>query len=248
LSHEDPFAALPEPDAEAGSGGLAGNDTVSIQQLRHPLSHRWRIELAQLQTALNKGHVKRANKLMSKALKEPAAAPYAHGILGTHYLKEGWPAAAVPELEKAARVLPMAALHSNLGYALCLTGQTQRGEEEFQEALSLDGASPQARFLMGVVLLNQRSREREARYDLGMAAASLPTARLALAVCDLRRGEEQAAENEISQFLGPNRKSDLLRVWSWASDVASKPQPATAFGFPYQIAGSPQKPPAAPRD
>lgn len=239
MEHNDPFGMIPTPDAQANSIAPAGSDAVSVHQLQHPLSHRWLALLAQFQSDLEKGHVKSANKVMAKALKEPAAAPYVHAILGTHYLKKGWPFAAVPELEKAAQALPMPSLHSNLGYALCLTGQTKRGEVELQKALSLDGDAPQTRFLMGVILLNQKSREREAQYDLRMAQSKVPTAHLALAICHMRQGEMQAAENQISEFLGPNRKNDLLRMWNWASEVASQPQPATAFGFPYLISGSP---------
>lgn len=247
LNHNDPLGALSAPGAEANPGAPAGSDTVSVQQLRHPLSHRWEMLLAQLQSDLAKGHVKHANKLMARALKDPAAAPYAHGILGTHYLKHGWPAAAIPELQQAAQTLPMASVHSNLGYALCLMGQTKRGEEELQEALSLDGNSSQTRFLMGIVLLNQKSRDREARYDLRMAVGKVPTARLALAISHMRRGEMQAAENQLCQFLGPNRQDDLLRLWTWASKAASQPQPATAFGFPHQTSGAAQTPIAVSR-
>ena len=245
MQNNDPFGMIPMPDPQANPGAPAGSDTISVQQLRHPISHRWMVQLAQFQSDLEKGRVKSANKLMAKALKEPSAAPYAHGILGTHYLKKGWAAAAVPELEKAAQALPLSSLHSNLGYALCLTGQTRRGEEELQEALSLNGDAPQTRFLMGVVLLNQKSREREALYDLRMAVSKVPVAHLALAICHMRQGEMQAAENQLDEFLGPNRKNDLLRLWSWASEAASKSQPATAFGFPYQLSSPAQQASAA---
>src|SRR5581483_7041373 len=116
----------------------------------------------------------------AQALEDPSAAPYAHAILGTEYLKEGQPRAAIPELEHAAGVLPMAGIHSNLGYALCLTGQEKRGEHEFEEALRIDGNSAQARFLMGILLLNQKSRDQEARYNLNLAQDRVHSAHLAL--------------------------------------------------------------------
>lgn len=166
-----------------------------------------------------------------EALKEPSAAPYAHAILGTEYLRNGHPAAAVPELEDAAQVLQMSGIHSNLGYALCLTGQGQRGREELREALRLNGDSASARFLMGIALLNEKSQQKQAEYNLNLAKKDVPSARLALAVSHLRDGDKDGAEKQVREFLGPNQDLYFTLVWQWASGAAANSHPARAFGF-----------------
>lgn len=213
--------------------GLApnGQQMVSVEQLRHPLTRKGRKLLQKVESYLRLGQRDKAIEQLAVAIHERSAAPYAHGILGTEYLRTGHARAAIPELEEAARVLPIAGVHSNLAYALCLTGQSQRGEQELQEALRLDGGSPQARFLMGVLLLGRKSRDHEARYDLKMALKYVPSAHLALAVCHLRDGENEAAQKELRQYLGPAREIQLPVLMQWASAAAARPDPATAFGL-----------------
>jgi len=53
----------------------------------------------------------------------------------------------------------MATDHANLGYAYCMTGKGQIGEQELREAIKLDNTSPQAQYLLGLLLLDQKSPE-----------------------------------------------------------------------------------------
>jgi Tfp pilus assembly protein PilF len=207
---------------------------VSVAQLRHPLSRKGFELIQTLLSYLNMGQREKAQAELVKALQEPSAAPYAHAILGTEYLMESQVAAAVPELENAAQVLPISSVHSNLGYALCMTGQSKRGQRELEEALRLDGESSKARYLMGVLLLNQKSREQEAQFDLKLAEGHIPEAHLALAVCHLRRGERAAAKQQVEEYLGADRNAEFYSVWVWVSAAAAAAHPAHAFGFPDQ--------------
>ena len=137
-----------------------------MAQLRHPLTRKGMKLIKKVESYLKLGQRDKAHEKLVEALQEPSAAPYAHAILGTEYLKDGRPAAAVPELEDAASVLAIAGVHSNLGFALCLTGHLAHGRQELAEALRLDGDSAQARFLMGVALLNEQSEQKAAEYNL----------------------------------------------------------------------------------
>jgi tetratricopeptide (TPR) repeat protein len=222
-----PFVPTPEETARQQSGPA----TVSIQQLSHPLSGKGERLLAKVESYLRRGQRTKAQEQLAQALKEPSAAPYAHAILGTEYLRDGHALAAIPELENAAYVLPIAGIHSNLGFALCMTGQGKRGKQELQEALRLDGDSPKARFLMGVVLLNERSRAREAQYDLRMAHSKVRSAHLALAVCYVRAGETHAAEQQLREYLGADYDTKILPVWQWAFAAALDTDPAAHFGL-----------------
>jgi Tfp pilus assembly protein PilF len=202
-----------------------------VAQLSHPLTGKDRRLLQKIESYFKVGQRAKAKEQLANALKKPATAPYAHAIVGTEYLKEGQPRAAVPELEDAARVLSSAGIHSNLGYALCMTGQPKRGEQELEEALRLDGNSLKARLLMGILLLNQTSREQDAHYNLSLAQKSVRSAHLALAVYHLRRGEKDAAEEQVHEYLGPQRSGDFPMFWQWVSEAAEQAHPAVAFGF-----------------
>jgi len=219
------------PEVQESGAPDAGHNTVSVRELQHPLSRKGRKLIEKVESYLQIGQNAKAKQELAEAFKEPSAAPYAHAILGTEYLKEGKPAAAIPELEDAARVLSTAGIHSNLGYALCLTGQGNRGAQEFEEALRLDGDTVQARFLLGVLLLNQKSREQEARYELNLAQRRMRSAHLALAVYHVRRGEKDAAEEQVQEYLGQSRAANFPSVWQWVCDAADRPHPAEAFGF-----------------
>lgn len=215
-----PRPGQPEPESNA----------VSVAQLKHPLSRKGMKLISKVQSYLKRGERAKAKEQLSEALKEPSAAPYAHAILGTEYLRDGQPAAAVPELETAAQVLPVGGVHSNLGYALCLTGHMNRGLMELTEALQLNGDSPQTRFLIGVVLLNQKTDPKKAEYNLKLAENRVPTAHLALAICDILNGEKDAAEEQVHQYLGSDQ-ADFPMIWHWAIKAAAIAHPAAAFGF-----------------
>ena len=108
--------------------------------------------LQQARTYSHAGDHAKAIDELQLALKEPSAVPYAHSILGAEYIRTKQFAAAVAELEEAVRLLPHeVANHSNLGIALCLVGEMDRGRQEVRLALSLDIHNPQTRFALGIV-------------------------------------------------------------------------------------------------
>src|SRR5690348_1047489 len=67
----------------------AGGDTVSVQQLRHPLSRKARGLLAKAESFFKHGQRDKGKQQLAEAIKEPSAAPYAHAMLGTEYLRDG---------------------------------------------------------------------------------------------------------------------------------------------------------------
>src|SRR5436190_8971688 len=140
------------------SSGPAG--TVSVDQLRHPLSRKGQQLIEPGQRHAKADEHAKAILEFRRALEESSAAPYAHGLLGIEYLKLNDAPSAIVELRQAVQLLPgIAANHTNLGYALCLTGQRKWAERELREAIRLDRTSFQARYLLGLLQLDQRSRE-----------------------------------------------------------------------------------------
>jgi Flp pilus assembly protein TadD len=126
--------------------------TVSAELLRHPLSGKAAKLLDRARRYSHAGEHAKAVEELRLALKEPSATVYAHGMLGTEYLWLNQVPDALGELELAVQLLPHdVASRSNLGYALYLLGQKDRGEQEVRLALSLDVNNHQTRFVLGLL-------------------------------------------------------------------------------------------------
>lgn len=132
LFYNSPRGAQATPDsAPAG--------TVSAEQLQHPLSPKGAKLLNQARNYAQMGRHDKAIAQLKIALKEKSAVPYAHSMLGAEYLRTGQAPMAIGELEQAITVLPRNVPdRSNLGYALFLTGDLDRAEQETRRALELD--------------------------------------------------------------------------------------------------------------
>jgi Tfp pilus assembly protein PilF len=203
---------------------------VSVDQLRQPLSPKAfrMLETAQADARLG-DHLKAVEELRL-AVNERSAAPYAHAILGTEYIRLGQVNNAVAELEQAVRLLPHdQGVQSNLGYALCLSGEKDRAELEVRRALELDGKSPQARFLMGAILLSRGAGDQPAIEHLEFARRDVPSARLVLATTYARQGQMDAARQAMAEYLGNTRSAELPRALVWLESVASLPLPPDPF-------------------
>lgn len=168
---------FPEPEPERGSA-----TPVSVFQLENPLTKRGKKLLESAQTDLRTGKTLEAMDILKIALDDPSTAPYAHGILGTEYLKAGNTDSAIEDLREACRIMPgYAVFHSNLAAALLLGHRAQDAEREARQALRLNSSSPQAHYLLGLSLLEQGVRREEALDQLRMAEQTVPSARQVLA-------------------------------------------------------------------
>jgi tetratricopeptide (TPR) repeat protein len=134
--------------AEQSAGG-----SISVDRLRHPLSGKAAKLIRKALDLARSGDHLRAIGQLNEALREPTAAPYAHSILGMEYLKTRQVGAAKEELEQAVQLLPHDSVdHSNLGYALLLSGDRDRAEREVRLALELDHGNPATQHLLNYIL------------------------------------------------------------------------------------------------
>ena len=221
------------PEAASGSPlqGAWASKTVSAAELEHPLSRKGRKLIDKAQGDLKAGRIAEGIEDLNRASKERSAVPYVHSMLGETYLRTGRVKEALPELETAVQLLPMAANYSNLGLAHCLSGDCEQGEAEIRRALKLNSMASQPRYLMGVLQLDVKPPDHEACDDLSMAQREIPAAGLALAVCYVRAGEPVAADRQIRKFAGAGNDAQVA-IWTrWVSIVAGEPRPSTAFGF-----------------
>ncbi len=172
--------------------------------------------------------------LTGAALQERSAVPYAHSVLGAMYLRQGRIPEAIAELEQAVQLLPIAVNYSKLGYAHSVDGDTVQGEQELQHALQLDHSSPQTHYLLGLLLLDRRSRNHEAYEQLQWALRTVPSAQMALAVCYVRGGQDDAADRQVKKFIGSGDDARFAFWKRWVSSVAEQARPSLAFGLRVQ--------------
>jgi tetratricopeptide (TPR) repeat protein len=126
--------------------------TVSVEQLQHPLSRKANRLLLQAKNFAAMGDHAKAIAELQLALKEPSAIPYAHSLLGSEYLKIQQVPEAIEALEQAVKMLPRSVVnHSNLAYALLLTGDAQRAEIEARQALDLDRNNAKTRQVLSLI-------------------------------------------------------------------------------------------------
>jgi Flp pilus assembly protein TadD len=201
----------------------AGAATVSVRELQHPFSTKSKKLFTAAQKATNAGDYLRAVEILRGALNDAAAVPFARMNIGVAYLKAGQPAAAVPELQESARLLPDdASAHTNLAYALLLTKHLDAADVECRRALELDRNSAKARWMMGSLLLSKGSHEEEAVENLRLASREIPKARVILAQFYERRGEKDAAVRELREFLPQASSEDRTTVERWLLKLAQK--------------------------
>jgi tetratricopeptide (TPR) repeat protein len=209
---------LPEEEKAGGPGR-----TVSVDQLRHPMSPKAKKLFAEAEKASAAGQYLKAIDLLQGALKDPPAAPYARMNIGVAYLKTNQPAMAVPELQAAVVALPNDAVaRNNLAYALLLTRRVDAAEVECRKALQLDANNSKARWVMGAILLAKGTHPEEAVEDLRFASREIPKARVMLAQFYERSGQKDAAAKELRAYLPQASVQERSSVEQWLSKLAPK--------------------------
>jgi tetratricopeptide (TPR) repeat protein len=208
-----------------------GSGTVTVAELQHPLSSKARPLLLKAQIAMRAGKFDECLENLDKAMKIASAVPYVHGVRGAAYLLRGRVPEAISELQQALQVLPIPANYSNLGYAHLLIGDEERGEQELRRAVEFHSPLLQARYLLGLLLLDRKPQNTEACDNLQRARSLMPAVHMALAVCYVRDGRDAAANGQIHEVLGPANESKFDFWKKWVNLVAAQPKPSTAFGL-----------------
>lgn len=150
--------------------------TVSVQELRRPLSEDGLRLLDKAKDSIARGETARGMEQLRAAQRDPSVEAYALGMLATEHIKRGDAGTALVELESAVALQPgIAANQSNLAYLL---GAKQRNEEALvhaKKALQLDPSHSKTRFVLAQILL-QMGRREEAVFHPRRAAEEIPGA------------------------------------------------------------------------
>jgi tetratricopeptide (TPR) repeat protein len=155
---DDGIPNFPRPASTPEAG------TISSDVLRNPLSSKARRLLEKAMHHAEMGdHTAAIEGLRDALVKQPAAAPYIHSLLGVEYLETRQFAAAISAFEKSVRLMPHeAATHSNFGLSLAVSGQFDRAEKELRQALQLDHTNAKAKTILDVVLVTKRIQHQSA--------------------------------------------------------------------------------------
>jgi len=203
---------------------------VSMHELQHPLSEKDKHRLEAAAKDLREGRAEDGMRKLQATLEDPSTAGYAHGLLGTAYLRQGDLRLAVENLTQAVSMLPgSAAMHSNLGYALCLSGSLRDGEQEIRKALALDPDLPATQYLLGLILLNRSAPPREVVEHFLLAQNSIRNAHLALAIMYAREDKPELVDEQVRLFRP--EESSRAPLKEWISSVAVLPQPGAMLGL-----------------
>jgi len=211
----------PDPPAQSDRFSSASLGTVSVEELRHPLSRKAEGQLEQVQRDIRKGDHMAAIRRLTDLQDDPSAKLVVAGMLGAEYSALGRFSEATPYLETAARLQPsLPGNHSKLGYALCASGQVERCEAEVRAALLLDGNLPQARYLMGIILVGRD--DPRALEDLRFAEKYVPAAHMIQALYYALHGKADLANQQMLEYLGPQDAASLPEAQRWVRTVLAR--------------------------
>ncbi len=151
-----PSSAGADNDAPLGAQATPsdGEDAVSVDVLRHPITEKARRMLHKALEKLNSGNDEAAREqLLEMLTKYPDSAAYVHSVLGVIYVRTSRFTEAVNSFEQAASWLPHDAMtHYNFGLSLACAREYDRAEQEVRRALELDSKNASAQTLLGVLL------------------------------------------------------------------------------------------------
>ena len=166
-----------------------GSGTVSVEQLKHPLSKQVRKLLAAGHRLAKEQHYGEAVARFQEAAKDAPDCMQVHAELGMAFSRMGAWDDATAEYRTAVALEPRnSMLHSNLGAALAATDRIDEAEREAQVALKMDSANPRAHYVLGSIILRRRGALAEAVSHLVVAQDVIPSAKAAVEkICSSKR-------------------------------------------------------------
>ena len=140
----------------------------------------------------------------------------AHNDLAAQYLDGRLYDVALEELDRAVALDP-ASTAVKLNRAICLSrlGRLAEAEASARQAVQLDGGSPRSRYLLGLILANEKKFTREAIDDLEQSSDQFPEARVIAAQILVRSGRNAEAREQLQLYLSVCKPENCRAVRSW---------------------------------
>jgi Flp pilus assembly protein TadD len=216
LLHIDKSGAPIEVRLPSSSSAKAPAGMVTLASLRHKVPKAAVREYRAAVEARNHGD---GGAVLAHLLKAASIDPgfaAAHNDIAAQYIDVKRYDGALAELDKAEALDP-ASVAVQLNRALCLSRMSRLVEAEAaaRRAMQLDGASPRSRYLLGMILINEKKFTREALDDLVESSEKYPQARLTAARILAQTGHNSEAREQLSRYLNGCRAPNCQSVQTW---------------------------------
>jgi Tfp pilus assembly protein PilF len=216
LLHIDKTGAPIEVRLPPSSSSRAPAGAVTLASLQHKVP---KPAAREYKAALEARHHADGEAALAHLLKAVSIDPRfaaAHNDIAAQYIDGKRYDSALPELDKAEALDP-ASIAVQLNRAICLSkmGRLVEAETSARRAVQLDGASPRSRYLLGIILVNQKKFTREALDDLVESSEKYPEARLTAAQILVETGRNIEAREQLSRYLDGCKAQNCQSVQRW---------------------------------
>ncbi len=190
--------------------------TISLEQLQHPVPPGAAREYRASANALGKGNLPQSIAHCRSAIAADPDNASAHNDLGVLYLNNGQASEALAEFERATAIQPqLTAAHVNAGFAALALDRPENAEASVRKALELDRNNRRAHLLLGWSLAIQHRYNSAGLESLRIAAREFPEAHLAAADVLVHLGSLDEARAEVQAYLasGVTDQKSLAEAW-----------------------------------
>jgi tetratricopeptide (TPR) repeat protein len=208
------------PDTQSGASGSQqahpDSKTITIQQLSHKVPGKARKEMVKAEKARLGNQADQAIVHYKTAISIDPEFVAARNNLALVYLTHSNLTPAVDELHEAIKVDPHnAILFRNLAIGFILGRHLDDAERAARQAVDLDRVGPQARILLGIVLLEQRKFTAEALQCFVRTSSEFPVAHLLAGRVLVAQGDSEQAKSEVRAYLASGDKDSRTLATEW---------------------------------
>jgi tetratricopeptide (TPR) repeat protein len=190
--------------------------TVSLRQLQHQPPKKAVRAAARAQDLARRGANERAVAELEKAIALDPEFAAAHSNLGVQYALGGQNEKAAAEFRRASELDPGSSMfQSNLACVLIWMRQYSEAEEHARIAVYLDNSSPNAHYLLGVILARRPETRASGVDHLKTAARQFPRAYLILAEMYRAEGQNQLAKEEMQRYVDADPAASRQGAEKW---------------------------------
>ena len=216
----DPQIVAPKPSEQSArtvdrtENLLASRSMASVEDLKIP--GRARKEFALSEKSFRAGDVGGWIEHMRNAVRSAPNWAQAHAALGAAYKSTNQYDKSIQESEKALELNPRYRdAMENLAAVLCLENRYVEAEPIARRALALAPGAASSQFLLGGILVKERTYSTEAMTLLEQGKREYPKALIFLAGAEMERGEIEKATESLREYLRlPNGKDQpIAKDW-----------------------------------
>jgi tetratricopeptide (TPR) repeat protein len=186
-----------------------GENTVTLQALRHKVSKKGRKEAEKAKRALAENRTDEAIGHLKCAISIDPELVASRNSLAAIYLRAANPEPAIAQLEEAAKIDPkQPVLYMNLAVGYAMIHNLEAAERAARWSVDLDRTGGgHARMVLAFALIAQRKFTEEALQCFAQVRDKYPVAHLLAAHVLLAQGHSERAKSEIYTYLSSGERT-----------------------------------------